>query len=76
MGREFNEFYDPRNFKSMKNDYVIVYIENNRAYARYVYKTKKDSELCNKEDAERKVANPTKIFGYYYLGSDGKAKIW
>ena len=72
----YDEFYDPRNFASMKNDKIIVYVENERAYSRYVYKNKKDSEFCNKEDAERKVADPSKNFGYYYKGSTGKVEMW
>ena len=62
----YDEFYDPRTFASMKNDYVIVFIENERAYARYVYKNLNDSEFCNKEDAEKKAIDPSKKYGYYY----------
>ena len=72
----YDEFYDPRDFRSMKSDYVIVYIDNDKAYAKYVFKTKDDSEYCNKGDAEKKTANPSKVFGYYYMGTDGKVKIW
>ena len=66
----YDELYDPRNWRSMK-----------KAYARYVYQNKKDSEFCNKEDADKKAANPSKVFGYYYEQDHtgpghGRVLIW
>ena len=60
----------------MKQDYVIVYIEEERPYARYVYKNLVDSEFCNKEDAEKKADDPSEIFGYYYENEIGKVSVW
>ena len=71
----YDEFYDPRNYRSMKRDYVIVYIENNRAYARYVYENLSDLEYCNKDEVERKRANPSKIFGLFYKDG-GLIRTW
>lgn len=78
----YDEFYDPRNYHSMKMDYVIVYVDNDRAYARYVYKNLKDSQYCNPEDAEKKAIDGSKIFGYYYEDEHeaseehGKVEMW
>ena len=78
----YDEFYDPRTFASMKDNYVVVYIENGRAYARFVYSNLADSEFCNKEDAEKKAIDSSKTYGYYYEedhASDvphGKVSIW
>ena len=78
----YDEFYDPRNWVSMKNDYVVVYVDNERVYAKYVYKNLNDSKTCNKEDAEKKEANESKIFDYYYeeehdvTDAHGKVMVW
>lgn len=78
----YDEFLDPRTWVSMKNDYVLVYVDNERVYAKYVYKKIDDSRYCNKEDAEIKDANPSKVFNYYYEEehdasvSHGKVKVW
>ena len=47
----YDEFYDPRTYTSMVKNTVIVYIDKNRIYSRFVYESKADLELCNPADA-------------------------
>ncbi len=40
------EFLDPRDFKTMLNEEVMVYIVNKRMNAQFLFKSKKDGEKC------------------------------
>jgi prepilin-type N-terminal cleavage/methylation domain-containing protein len=41
-----NDFFDPRDGSSMKDNYVFAYIKNKRAYAAYIFNNQKDANLC------------------------------
>jgi len=41
-----NNIFDPRDYKSMLNNTVMIYISNKRVHAQYVYKNKKDAQRC------------------------------
>ena len=63
------EFLDPRNFTSMLNEKVVVYVVNKRMNAQFVYKTKKDGSKC----ADSIQVGGKRYISYYYLdGSDIK----
>lgn len=47
---EKNQYYDPRNFRTMVNDQVLVYMDSKRIYARYIFNNKSDLRLCNPQD--------------------------
>lgn len=57
------EFLDPRNFSSMLNDKVVVYIVNKRINAQFVYRNKKDGSKC----ADSIQVGNTRYKSYYYL---------
>lgn len=61
----YDEFYDPRDYSSMVEHDVLVYIQSKRIYARYVYKSKADLKLCNPADA----TDPNKDL-YYKNGTN------
>ena len=42
-----DDFFDPRDGKSMKGNNVFVYVVNKRAYAAYVFSNLNDAELCD-----------------------------
>jgi len=46
---KYDEYYDPRTYRSMLDDNIIVYVDNNRVYSKYVYQSLKDLQLCNSE---------------------------
>ena len=41
-----NNIFDPRDYKSMLNNKVMVYIIDKRVHAQYIYKNKKDAQRC------------------------------
>ncbi len=47
----YDEFYDPRDYRSMLADNIIVYVENKRVYSRFVYNSEEDLYLCNPADS-------------------------
>ena len=60
------EFLDPRNFKSMLNDRVAIYIVNKRINAQFIYQSDKDGEKCT--DAVKVGGGSYKSF--YYQDED------
>ena len=42
-----DDFFDPRDGKSMKGNNIFVYVVNKRAYAAYVFSNLNDAELCD-----------------------------
>ena len=59
-----DEFYDPRDFTSMLENRVYIYMEDNRVYSRFVYMSRDDLELCNPPD----VTDSSKVL--YYKDGD------
>ena len=41
-----DDFFDPRDGRSLKTSNVYVYVINKRAYAAYVFENKRDADLC------------------------------
>lgn len=54
-----DDFFDPRDGRSLKTNNVFVYIVNKRAYAAFVYNDQRDAELCD---------------GTYYMSGTGIVK--
>lgn len=56
------EFLDPRNFKSMLSDRVMIYIVNKRVNAQFIYNSKKDGDKC----ADSVQVGNARYKSYYY----------
>ncbi len=44
-----NDFFDPRDGSSMKDAEIFVYVKNRRAYAAYIFQSRRDVDLCKGE---------------------------
>ncbi len=42
-----DDFFDPRDGKSLKTSRIFVYVVNKRAYAAYIFNNQTDAELCD-----------------------------